>query len=647
MRSAISCFRESTSNIFVCKNNMIRHGLISLIFLLAAAPVFSQQIEDEMLGRYLLVYDSTYIWPDEHGGYDYIRKFISEVQLDEAGRSALSRPATPILSKDDKIEVLAYTELASGETLKADTSDMVTRTIPGDRRWIFVNFRQAEPGAILHLEWLLKSKDANISGKRFLGRTVPVQKAVIIMTVPETWIFNFALSPPASIGDRVEITPFPSGPPMANYFWVGENIPGLLREEFAPPVEKLIPCLYFAFNYDKGASQDDTIHVDWGHLAQLYNGQLRGFMRSNSRLSPIVDSLSRLSADKRELAKLAYTWLGQNFKPLSSEIVLGGNVNEAIERGGGSQAEASGILMVLFERLSIPSNAYLAATRDVGDPSMGVPALFWFDRVLLESVFDHDTVWIDPFYQLAQMNILPFEDQGTRALRLSETGGDFITTPTLDYQQNGKAIHLKLEIDSLGSLAGEATEIYSGAMIPEITSFLRNMEEAVQKIPWERRLARTFPSARIDRFVVLPPDSAGQVFKVGYSFSTGPIIRPFADRAYIPLDLLGRWADLPNLESKTRHTPIEIRRPRFELERISLKISPPFQIEYLPSNYSENLDIGDIYSVVRGDNSSITITRGLGLKKSSLAFSEYISFRNFLSKARGEADKTIILKRVE
>jgi hypothetical protein len=647
--SAISYFPESTSNMFDSRNNKRTIGCIALLAaILISSSICAQPLFDEMVGRYKLVYDSTYIWPDGHGGYDYIRKFISEVELDEEGRSVLSRPATPILAREDEITISAYTRLASGETLHVDTTDMVTRTVPGDKRWVFVNFRQAEPGAVLHLEWLLISKEANIAGKRFLGRTVPVERATVVITVPETWVFNFAVTGGAHADQRIEMTPIPDGPSMTSYFWTAGDISGLIREEFSAPVERLIPCIYFSFDYDKGVIESDTTRIDWAYLSELYYQQLKDFTRAASILNPVTDSISDLTESKRGRAAAAYAWLGANFKPLSSEITLSGDVNNALQRGGGAQAEASAILFALFERLEIYSKAYLVATRDIGGPLMQLPALFWFDRLLVTAAIGgEDTLWVDPFYQLAQFDILPFEDQGSKALCVTESGGEFVTVPTPEYQGNGKAIHLRLEFDSTGSLIGEATEIYSGAMIPEITSVLRNLEERERKTPWEKKLTRSFPGAVIDRFVILPSDSAGQVFRVGYSFSTGPIVRPFADRAYIPLDLLGRWADLPSLTNGIRRTPIEIRRPRYELERISLRISYPFEIEYLPGNYSENLDIGDIYSVVRGGPNSVTITRGLGLKKSSLPISEYNSLRSFLNKARTEADKNIILRRID
>jgi hypothetical protein len=616
-----------------------------VVFIWSSAP--SQPMMEEMLGRYLLVYDSTYIWPDGRGGYDYVRKFISEVQLDEEGRAVLSRPATPILSKDDKITITAYTRLASGEILDADSVDMVTRIMNGDRRWIFVNFRQAEPGAVLHLEWLLTSKEVNLAGKRPLGRTVPVETAVIIITVPETWIFNFAMSQSTTANQRVEITPLAASPATANYYWIANNIPGLINEEFSLPVERLIPCLYFSFSFDRSAVGPDTTRIDWSYLSELYYRQLKAFSRQNSALYEVIDSISEISSDKRELAMMAYYWLGDNFKSFESDISLDGDVNEAVDRGGGTQAESGAILFEMFEELEIPSMAYLVSTKEVGDPLMQLPALFWFDRLLLRAEFDKDTIWIDPLYKLAQMNILPFEDQGALGLCVTEAGGKFVRVPMPDYQENGKALHLRLNFDATGSLRGEATEIYSGALIPEISSFLRNLDELEWKIPWEKKLGRSFPGARIDRFVVIPPDSTSKPYRIGYTFNTGPIVRPFADRAFIPLDLLGRWADLPDLSDKPRRTPIDIRRPRFELERISLSISYPYEVEYLPGNYSENLDIGDVYSVIRGDKNSVTITRGLGLRKAIIPFSEYNSLRSFLGKARNEADKHIILRRVD
>ncbi len=619
---------------------------LTLLFVIAwSSGCGAQGIFDEMLGRYSLVYDSTYIWPDGKGGYDYVRKFISEVILDEQGRSVLSRPATPILGKNDRITINAYTRLGSGEILAADTTDMVTRSLSGDRRWIFVNFRQAEPGAALHFEWTLSSKEANIAGKRFLGRTVPVERAVVILTAPETWVFNFALGPGTPAEQTRMTVPQSSGPAKVNYHWISNNLAGLTKEEFAPPIERMIPCLYFSLSHDSAWKGPEAGQVDWPYLSRLYYQQLKTFVKNGSDINSAADSISRLTLDKAEMASMAYTWLGAHFRPFESEITLSGSVNDALHRGRGTQAEAAGILLALFERLEIPSAPYLIATRDAGEPLAYLPALFWFDRLLIAMYAEEDTVWIDPNYQSIQIGIVPFEDQGARALDISRTGA-FTRVPMPDYHENGKAIHLRLDFDSTGSLEGDATEIYSGAMIPEISSYLQSMGEEELKTPWEKKLAKSFPNARINRFVVIPPDSAGQPFKVGYLFSTGPLVRPFADRAYIPMDLLGRWADLPALPNKTRQFPIELHRPRFELERITLRISPPFEVDFIPSNYSDNNEIGEIYSVAKGVGTSVTITRGFGLKKASLPASEYGSLSKFFGRARTEADKTIILKRV-
>jgi hypothetical protein len=607
----------------------------------------AQSMFDEMLGRYKLIYDSTSIWPDGRGGYDYSRKFISEVILDEAGRSVLSRPATPIIEKDDKISIEAFTLLPSGETLRAEPSDMVTRTLSGDRRWIFVNFRQAEPGAILHMEWSLSSKEASVAGKRYLGRTVPVERAAVVLSVPETWRFNFAVTPGIDYLHKENIIRGTEGDiGRANYIWTGTNIAGLTHEEFSPSIDRIIPCLFYSFYYDTGWDSPDSSRIDWSYLCRLYSRQIAGFTRYSSSLKSVSDSLMSVNSDKKRIAQSAYDWVGSHFRVVDREITLAGDIEQALQRGRGSQAEASVILLALFERLKVPSKPYLIATRDTGEPIMGLPALFWFDRMLLEVELGPDTMWIDPTYQLTKMDILPFEDMGVKALDVTGQGGHFTTIPVADYHDNGKAIHLKLDFDSTGSMRGEATEIYSGAMIPEISTFIQSLDAGEVSAPWEKKLAKSFPSAKIEKFIIMPPDSATQAYRIGYAFTTGPLVRPLASRAYIPMDLLGRWADLPILPSQARQFPLELRRPRFELERITLNISPAFEVEFLPANYSENDEIGEIYSVARGDKNLVTITRGFGLKNPMLPISEYASLRKFIGHARTEADKHLILKRV-
>jgi hypothetical protein len=632
------------------RNDRYSHQLISAIFLALIClplPAFSQTMFDEMLGRYRMIYDSTSIWPDGRGGYDYSRKFISEAILDEEGRSVLSRPATPILSKNDKININAFTLLPSGETLQVEPADMVTRDLSGDRRWIFVNFRQAEPGAVVHMEWSLSTKDANIAGKRYLGRTVPVEKATIVLTAPETWRFNFAVTQGTEYLQKANIVRgAESEIGRTNYYWTGINITGLTREEYSPSLDRIIPCMYYSFFYDTSWDNPDSNRIDWRYLSRLYSRQIDDFSRYNSPLKAVADSISRLTTDKRIIAQSAYDWVGSHFRVVDNDITISGDIEQALQRGRGTQAEASSIMLALFKKLQISTKPFLIATRDSGEPIMSLPALFWFDRMLLNVEFDNDTLWVDPSYQLTKMDILPFEDMGVKGLDVSGGGWRFMTIPVADYRENGKAIHLNLDFDSTGSMRGEATEIYSGAMIPEITTFMQSLDTGDERIPWEKKLAKSFPNAKIERFIIMPPDSATQAYRIGYTFTTGPLVRPLASRAYIPMDLLGRWADLPVLPTQARQFSLELRRPRFELERITLKISPKFEVEFLPSNYSENDEIGEIYSVAKGDKNSVTITRGFGLKSPMLPISEYASLRKFIGRARTEADKHLILKRV-
>ena len=379
----------------------------------------------------------------------------------------------------------------------------------------------------------------------------------------------------------------------------------------------------------------------------LYYSEIEDFIKESASIDRVVDSLGVLVSNDKEAAEAAFDWVRGNFIPQYPDLSLSNKLDEVIERGRGTRAEAAAILYAIFQRLAIPCASYLAASHDVGDPLPDLPGLFWFDRVLVVCFLNGDTIWTDPSYPAIELGTLPFEDQNVPVLRLDEAIGEFTSTPDIDYHDNAKAIHLRLDIDSSGALYGEATEIYSGALIAEISSYMVSQEEEQRKVPWERKLAKSFPGVKLIRFVSIPPVSAGEAYRVGYTFTAGPIIRPFARRAFIPMDLLGRWEDLPELPRGSRQFPIELRRPRFEFERITLNISPALEVEYIPRNFSMNSHIGEIYSVARKDGNTMTITRGFGLKRSKLPVSAYKSLRRFFDAARAEADKQIIIRRID
>jgi hypothetical protein len=600
---------------------------------------------EELRGRYSLIYDSTFIWPDGKGGYEYKRRFVSEAILAEKGRDVLSRPATPVLARDDEIDIRAYTILPSGEKYDVEQDEVVTREFPDGSRRIFINFRQREPGALLHLEWDLISRRGTTAGIRYIGRTIGVDSSIVIITAPETWVFNFMVSPECRTVEGKTVDNSIAGPAPTNYSWVCTNLEDLQIEEFSPPVNRIIPALYFSLSFDVGWPDPETQAVSWSNIARAYHRQMNDFISKGSSINDIADSLAALTGDDAEAARLAFDWVKTNFRSVSSEISLSPHLNETLEKGRGTQAEASAIFYAILRRMNIPCSPYLAASREIGNPLDAIPALFWFDRLLIACRPGPEIMWADPLYPVSQLGILPYEDQSVSVLRLDEQSVAFESTPDIDYHDNGKAIHLRLDIDSAGALYGEATEIYTGAMIPEISSYIISLDEGQRRLPWERKLAKSFPGVKLDKFVAIPPDSGEESYRIGYTFTTGPIIRPFATRAYIPMDLLGRWEDLPDLPAGKRKFPIEIRRPRFEFERITLNISPAFDVEYTPKNYSLNSLIGEIYSVARRSDKVVTITRGFGFKRSGLPISSYKSLRRFINTARAEADKQIILIR--
>jgi hypothetical protein len=53
----------------------------------------------------------------------------------------------------------------------------------------------------------------------------------------------------------------------------------------------------------------------------------------------------------------------------------------------------------MFSKSDITFNYVLISTRDNGEVIKSMPALYYFNRLLVAARFDRDTVWFDPAYR--------------------------------------------------------------------------------------------------------------------------------------------------------------------------------------------------------------------------------------------------------
>ena len=591
---------------------------------------------------YLSINDSTAV-DFQSGIYIYKRLFRSAARVLRKGGGGISTAATPAVSSDDKVEINAYTISPEGDTINISSEEITYIELYGSKQRFIISYPDARAGAVLILEWSIESTEPVFSGRRFLGRSYPAVLNRTVISAPADWEFNFLIQPTCLYHQEKSKNYIRGGEMWVNYVWAARSLPGIKFEPDSPPLSQYIPCLYYAFSHDRRWPDFKRDKIDWQLIARSYGSHLESTGKIGRMVKSEVDLQTSGISDKREKIRKLTNFITTNFKAAYSDIDISSSPGDLLNRGYGSQAEAALLLGAFLKAARIRCDFILISTRDNGEVIKTLPALFYFNRLLITAYIDSDTIWIDPFYQGAPSGVLPLEDQAVEGLKVGGNFKGFITTPVSDYRENGHAVHLKISFDDKGGLIAEGVELLSGSLNIEEKYQLQNLSTQERFERWSKLTSSGIPGSSVNELEFSDFYSDVNPFRITYKLSAQNYIQPDDLLLYIPLACRGRWKNVEKYEN--RQLPIELGRPHSQQERITIEIPAGFKVDYLPENFTLSSYLGEIFSVVVVTANIITITRGLSIKSFRLKASEAGSLNGFYNTAMDQATKYIVLRR--
>lgn len=621
--------------LYIFGNAIAAENIPSLIEMLALYP--------DQEAVYLNISDSTavsYYSPF----YQYNRYFRSVAMVLRKGGGGIANAASPVIPRSDHITIDAYTITPQGETVRVKQDEIAELELYGNKRRFVVTFPDTRAGSVLTFQWQLESDEPIFSGRRYLGRTYPVLENQTVISCPVGWVFNFLVSPDCIYRQQRSPEYIYGNEIWVNHTWSVSSLPGVFFEESCPPIAEFIPCLNYAFSYDRRWPAGEKNKVDWRSISSTYQKHLNSLDKSGQSLSLEITNATAGASSAREKASQIFNFVTRSFSVVYSDIDISAAPDILLKRGAGSQAEAAFILGTMFSKSDITFNYVLISTRDNGEVIKSMPALYCFNRLLVAARFNRDTIWFDPAYRGIPMGILPFEDQAVDGLPIKSKSDGFITTPISDYRENGRAVNLKISFDSRGALTADCLELLSGSLNIEEKSILQSLTSDESRQRWADLTSRGLPGSTMKDLFFSDVNSDINPFRVSYKLELPAFIKNEDTRVFIPLDILGRW-QFNVAYSENRRLPIELGRPHSEQEQIQIEIPPGFRVEYLPDNFNLSSYLGEIFSVVVVTANTITVTRGLSIKPYRLKADAAKSLNGFFSTARDQAGKFIILRK--
>lgn len=162
----------------------------------------------------------------------------------------------------------------------------------------------------------------------------------------------------------------------------------------------------------------------------------------------------------------------------------------------GDSADKAFLLQSLLDAIGADARLVWAASRDDGMVDLGVPSFGWFDRVLVRTELDGETVFLDPSEPSLAFGRLAPDYEGTQALLFHPRKPEVITLPTTPFEDHQRRAKVDLALDAEGRLSGAGTLTLTGHQARRRIAAVAAGADAPEKA-WGDWLGERFPTFEI------------------------------------------------------------------------------------------------------------------------------------------------------
>lgn len=494
--------------------------------------------------------------------------------LDEIGIAEYGEIAVPFNSRYQNIGVnIARTILTDGTDIHAALDAYHDITLPelssynmySDIMLKVVSMPSLQPGVIIEYKATLEdAEDVTekpwVWGSMNFQSSEPILNAKCVLRTPKDFKINWKLHncqiEPVITEDEKNIT----------YIWISKNNPSLPTEFAMPPLEDIIPSLFFTsteswdevYNWYKELAlpQEKFDSIRIFNINKDFQDELNNNYISDSLIQEFRNNNIQLSKDVNLITKEEAKWLITDSKKIYSikkeedtlnvydEIIMQ-KVKElterketleekikaiyefvsseiryvAIELGQGAYQPyaASEVFRYKYGDCKDKTTLLVAMLRHIGvnayqaliNPYPGkmidldIPSIAQFSHVIAAiPLEDGSYIWLDPTVATCKYGDLPAGDQGRKAFIIGKEKGEFVDTPLFPSENNKIDLTSEINILEDGSIYGWERTVARGQSDIYLRAVYRLTKSDKIKEHFQSMYNVRYPGVKIDAFTI-------------------------------------------------------------------------------------------------------------------------------------------------
>jgi hypothetical protein len=606
------------------------------LVLLTACPLAAQQTSVAHDGEFLEIMHTYTLGDDGSITYNYahrLRLLTSFGFTRQYGESfVIYDPARQTLKIDS-----SRTRMAGG-TIVESPFNAYNEVLPSfahnaapwsGMREMVVTHTGLERGAVVHYGYTLTTRSGmypGLSARVLLGDRSPVHRAVVRVRVPKSMTLAHVLMGHASTAPvRTE------DGRMAVYTWTLENIPALAVESHQPPMDMVLPVLFFSTT----GMRDIVEHALGGS----------GAMDLTAEAARVVDGITAKAGSANEKVRALQAHVATTIGSMPADLqFIGFRARPAMQTFAsnvGSSLDRAVLLAAMLQHAKYSARPVLVSpylTQSGGawhagslDPALACAHLYTSAGV--EVIVDGRPLLLDPFEAQAGSIATRF----TRGAYLPLDAG---TIATRALPLPGEALSRRAEITSDWTLAADLT--LSGKSRVTVTG------QAAPDLDPASLFGRNRPA--------LVPPSYGLTFTKGEttgqrdaSIACEVNLTPVRLHVHggmltvpVPHPVGGATESQMILPASSRSTPVLMGRQE-ELVRMTLHLPAGVRAEAAAQIELRN-SVGDVRSVVRTDGASVEVERSISITTPIVRAEQYVDLHALIVAWKHRAHVQISLR---
>jgi hypothetical protein len=575
--------------------------------------------------------------PDGRNAAFQLVPFDDETKLNYLKGWSISAKGIEYEAKKDDVA-----EISGGEGYEIYTDDKfkVIR-IPG-----------VDIGTVVGMEYEQKRHPYTFEDHWFFQGSDPTAHARLILHLPASWEMR------ASWLHHAELAPQTQG---QTYIWDLTDIPRLEKEVDAPHWRALAGQLIITFFSEKTKGRS---YANWNDYA-AWESQLVAPMRESSpALQQKVQELAPASMSTLERIKALARFAQRDIRYAAIEVGIGGfqphPASQVFNNRYGDCKDKANMLATMLAQIGVKSY-YMPIHTDRGVTLENSPPNMGFNHVILAiqlpegsykesfpALYQHAKLGhlliFDPTNDVVPFGQIPYYEQDSYALLVTESGGELIHLPMSAPEFNRMTRTAKLTLMADGSLKGEVQEVRTGAEAAIGRYTFEHQTSADRRKTMERFLGRMMGNFQLTSVDAENLDDIEKDLVIRYKFSAEHYAKNSGQLLLVRPRVVGE--KLGGLDmSKPRHYSYEFDAPTLQTDVFEFNLPDGYKIDELPDAAKANFAFGEYNSKIEHEGSQLKYSREYKINSVTVPAEKINDLNKFFHQINQDERNMAVLKK--